>query len=354
MPNLTPGDSGESLRRRVEFIAHDLNHLAALILGYSSLLLERTPASGPDRRDLKQIHHAAERMASLTRQLQEWRLDRPAPASLVDLNALVRETEILLRGVLGPEIRLRTSLDPALGATRAVPEQIDRVFLNLAINARDAMPAGGEVEIVTANLDLDPVRAVEWQLPPGSYVEIRFRDNGPGMDPLSEPDKGMGLPIVREIARQAGGGVLIRSVPEEGVSISLALPRALETTSSSGAGGTILIVDDEPEFRALVRTLVEGAGFGVLEAENGDQGAAILERGGVQLLLVDILMPQKDGLEVIRLSRKRHTGLKIIAMSGRREDYLGVAKLLGADAVLAKPFSRELLLETIRNLLELG
>ena len=351
MPNTTAGDPGESLRRRVEFIAHDLNHLAAIILGYSSLLLERTPDSGPDRRDLKQIHHAAERMASLTRQLQEWRLDRPAPASLVDLNALVRETQILLRGVLGPEIRLRTSLDPALGATRAVPEQIDRVFLNLAINARDAMRGGGEVNIVTANLDLDAAQAAEWRLPPGAYVEIQFRDNGPGLDPGANLNKGMGLPIVREIARQSGGGVLIRSAPEEGVSISFALPRASEAASFSEAGGTILIVDDEPEFRALVRAIVESAGFGILEAENGDRVEGILAHGGVQLMLVDILMPQKDGLEVIRLARKRHAGLKIIAMSGGREDYLDVAKLLGADAVLGKPFRKELLLDTILRLL---
>src|SRR6185437_2120632 len=122
MPNTTP-EAGESLRRRVEFIAHDLNHLAAIILGYSALLLERAPDAGPDRRDLEQIHHAAERVASLTRQLQEWRLDRPELASLVDLNALVRETQGLLRGVLGPEIVLTANLSPELGATRAFPEQ---------------------------------------------------------------------------------------------------------------------------------------------------------------------------------------------------------------------------------------
>lgn len=352
MATLAPGDSGE-LRRRVEFIAHDLNHLAAIILGYSALLLERAPAAGGDRRDLEQIHRAAERVASLTRQLQGAKLDRPVPPSLVDLNGLVRETQGLLRGVVGPEIELRTNLNPELGATRAAPEQIDRVFLNLAINARDAMPRGGELHIVTANLDLDSAAAANWDVPPGAYVEIQFRDNGPGMDPAADLSKGLGLPIVREIAQQAGGGVRIRSAPEEGVTISVVFPRAAAPHPPKDHV-TVLVVDDEADLRALVRGMLEREGFAVLEARDGDQAAEILAREAVHLMLSDILMPQKDGLEIIRLARKNYAALRIVAMSGATDDYLGVAKLLGADALLGKPFTQDLLLETIRGLMELG
>jgi CheY-like chemotaxis protein len=352
MPNFTTGDPGEQLRR-VQFIAHDLNHLAAIILGYSSMLLERVPDSGSRRRDLEQIRLAAERIASLSAQLQDWRIEHPTPPSLVDLSGLVRETETLLQGVVGPEIELTTELSSSLAPTRAVPEQIDRVFLNLAINALDAMPKGGKLTIATENLALDAAAASEWDVPAGSYVEVRFTDDGPGIDADAIRKEGLGLPIVREIAQQAGGGILIRSVPERGATISMVLPRAADPVASAeGTAPAILVVDDEAPIRALAGAMLEAGGYRVLTADNGEQAMVTLARGGVRLMLVDILMPQKDGLEVIRLARKKYPGLRIIAMSGGRDDYLAVAKLLGADAVLGKPFTKDLLLETVRSFIE--
>ena len=347
MTNDTPGDpDGEHLRRRVEFIAHDLNHLVTIILGYNELLLERTSESGlagaANRYELEQIQRAANRVASLTRQLQDVR--GALPASTVDLNALISESEKLIRGVLGEEISLSMRLDPTLGRIKAIPEQIDRVLVNLALNASAAMPVGGEVSIVTSNVELENG---------GSQVQVQFTDNGCGMDLGSVSGSGLGLSIVREMVNQAGGSIEIKSAPAQGAAITIAFPRIAETAAhlSVARGRTILVAEDDPQMRKLIRVTLEDAGYRVLQASNGEQATSILAQGGIDLMVVDILMPQKDGLETIGLARKNHRDVKTIAMSGAREDYLQVARLLGANAVIGKPFTREFLVETVRGVL---
>ncbi len=343
MNNDTPGDpDGEQLRRRVEFIAHDLNHLATIILGYNELLLERSAesslATGSARHDLEQIQRAASRVASLARQLRDVR--GTVGPSIVDLNVLIAEGEKLIRGVLGEEISLNIRLNPKLGHIRAIPEQIDRVLVNLAMNARAAMPAGGEVTIATANV--------------GQDVQLQFIDNGSGMDLQTVSGSGLGLSIVREMVGMAGGKISIRSAPAQGAAITFVFPRIAEIAARprDGGGRVILVAEDDPHMRKLVRATLEGAGYKVLEAADGEQATAMLAQGEIELMLVDILMPQKDGLETIGLARKSHRDVKTIAMSGAREDYLQVARLLGANAVIGKPFTREFLVETVRGLLD--
>ena len=352
MNNDAPGEpDGEQheeqhaeLRRRVDFIAHDLNHLVTIILGYNELLLERGAESGA-RHDLEQIRRAASRVASLTRQLQDVTQGRAIPPLMVDLNALIGEGEKLIRGVLGEGISLSLRLDPTLGRILAIPEQIDRVLINLAMNAGAAMPAGGEVTIATTNVELDGG---------GSYVQVEFTDNGCGMDLETVSSSGLGLSIVREMVGLAGGTISIRSAPAQGATIAIVFPRIAEIAARPGDGGgrVILVAEDDPHMRKLARVTLEGAGYRVLEAADGEQATAILAQGGIDLMLVDILMPQKDGLETIGSARKNHRDVKTIAISGAREDYLQVARLLGANAVIGKPFTREFLVETVRGLLD--
>jgi two-component system cell cycle sensor histidine kinase/response regulator CckA len=333
MNNDSPGQpDGEQLRRRVEFIAHDLRHLATIILGYNSLLLERTPETDPNRRDLEHVQFAADRVASLIRQLEDFRQERVTPPAIVNLNTLVRNTETLLRGVLGEGISLETRLCSKLRGIKAIPQQIDRVLINLALNAREALPAGGVVSVATKNVALDD----------REYVELQFKDNGPGMNVQAGTGSGMGLSIVREIVQQAGGGISILSAPGEGATITIVFPKF---------DRVVLVAEDDPQMRELVRAILTDAGYTVIEAANGEQALAILVGGGIDLMLVDILMPQKDGLECIRFARKNHRDVKIIAMSGAREDYLGVASLLGAQAVIGKPFKRDFLLGIVGRLL---
>jgi two-component system cell cycle sensor histidine kinase/response regulator CckA len=328
-----PGEpDGAILRRRVEFIAHDLRHLATILLGYTTLMLERMPEVDPNRRDVEQVQNAADRVATLIRQLQDFNQERTLPPAIVDLNALIRKTETLLRGVLGEEISLQTQLCSKLRRIKAIPEQIDRVLINLAVNARQALSTGGDVTIVTRNVHMDSTE----------YVELQFTDNGRGMDVQAEAGSGMGLSIVREIVQQTGGGVSIRSAPGEGATITIVFPKFERV---------VLVAEDDPQMRELVRAMLAEAGYTVIEAANGEQALAILAGGGIDLLLVDILMPQQDGLECIRIARKSYRNVKIIAMSGAREDYLGVASLLGAQAVVGKPFKRDFLLGIVSRLL---
>ena len=225
MNNDTPGDPDGELRRRVEFIAHDLNHLATIILGYNELLLERTPGTESDRYDLEQIRRAARRVASLTRQLQD--LGEAAPPSIVDVNALTADSEELIRGILGKEISLRTRFDPKLGRIEVIPEHLDRILINLAMNAAAAMPEGGEVTIATSNVEFDEG---------GPHVQIQFTDNGPGMDPQAISSSGLGLSIVKEMVSQAGGTIDIRSAPAQGTTITIRFPRIAEFVQPSSEG----------------------------------------------------------------------------------------------------------------------
>jgi CheY-like chemotaxis protein len=156
------------------------------------------------------------------------------------------------------------------------------------------------------------------------------------------------------MVKHAGGSIDIRSAPAQGATITIVFPRIAETAArpDDHRERTILVAEDDPQMRRLVRVMLEEAGYRVLEAANGEQATAILAHGGVELMLVDILMPQKDGLETIGLARKNYRDVKTIAMSGAREDYLQVARLLGANAVIGKPFTREFLVETVRGLLD--
>ncbi len=333
MKNETTGQpEGAQLRHRVEFIAHDLRHLTTIILGYNTLLLERTQQTDPNRRELEHVQFAADRLAALIRQLENFDQERTTPPSIVDLNALIRKTEALLGGVLGEGVILRTQLCSKLGRIKADAEQIDRVLMNLAMNARQALAAGGAVTIATRNVKLDA----------REYVEIQFTDDGRGMDVEAEAGSGLGLSIVREIVQQTGGGLSLRSAPGEGTTVTIVFPKF---------DRVVLVAEDDPQMRELVRAMLAEAGYTVLEAANGEQALAILAGGGVDLLLADILMPQQDGLECIRIARKNYRDVKIVAMSGAREDYLGVASLLGAQAVVGKPFKRDFLLGIVGRLL---
>jgi two-component system cell cycle sensor histidine kinase/response regulator CckA len=360
-------------------IAHDFNNLLTASLGNSQLLLRDLPPGDAKRADVEEIRKASERAASLTRQLLAYSRRQMLQPEVLDLNYVVAEMDRMLRRLIGEHIALVTVLAPGLGRVRADPNQIEQVIVNLAVNARDAMPNGGNLTIETANAELDATFAqAHLGAVPGPYAMIAVTDSGAGMDAtvrahLFEPffttkevgkGTGLGLATVYGIVKQSGGYISVYSELGRGSSFKIYLPRIqaseAEDPSPPKAGvergsETILVVEDEAAVLALGRRALEAQGYVVLAASDGTDALRVVERHGgkIHLLLTDVVMPGMSGRELADKLASRRPGIRVLYMSGYPGDAVVQHGTLPAgSAFLQKPFSPDGLARKVRDVLD--
>jgi PAS domain S-box-containing protein len=369
----------EAVGRLAGGVAHDFNNLLTAILGYSEFALAAVGEDRPLRHDLEEIHAAAERAASLTRQLLTFSRKQVLVPRVIDLNAVLSESEKMLRRLVGDAIELTLSLDPALGRIKADPGQVLQVILNLVVNARDAMTQGGKLLIRTASVPLDEAFArTRVDVRPGPYVLLAVSDTGVGMDEsilahLFEPffttkevgkGTGLGLATVFGVVKQSGGLIEVESQPGKGTTVLVYLPRAEEVgppaAAEAPAGSlrgteTILLVEDEAMVRTLVRTILQTHGYAVLEARNAEQALRVSGeyRGPIHLLLTDVLMPGMGGRDLAERLTAGRSGLKVLYMSGHTESDAIRRGIVGGEmAFLQKPFRPQVLARKVREVLD--
>jgi two-component system cell cycle sensor histidine kinase/response regulator CckA len=360
-------------------IAHDFNNLLGVILGYSELLEEGLGRNTKLRKTAQEIKKAGLRAASLTRQLLAFSRQQVLEPRVLNLNSVVTDTGKMLRRLIGEHIDITTRLAPDLGQVKADQGQIEQVIMNLAVNARDAMPNGGKLIIETRNIELDEEYALHHPpTVPGKYVELIITDTGTGMDAqtqshIFEPffttkelgkGTGLGLATVYGVVKQSGGYVWVYSEPGLGSTFKVYLPRVAESVWRSGPGDlasapmrgseTILLVEDEDSLRTLTRTILEQNGYTVLEASGGEEALEIARLHGrpIDLLLTDMVMPGMNGYAVARSLALVRPGLKIVYMSG----YSGFGHYELAesqDTLLSKPLTRDVLLRKLHEVLHL-
>lgn len=372
----------EAIGRLSGGVAHDFNNLLVVINGYSELLLNRhLEPTSPLREPVEQIRDAGKRAAGLTRQLLAFSRQQVLQPQILDLNAVVTDVEQMLGRLIGEDVNLLTALDPELGQVTADAGQIEQILMNLAVNARDAMPRGGNLTIETANIDLDetyPRRLAG--VAPGPYVMLAVSDTGIGMDEetqshIFEPffttkelgrGTGLGLATVYGIVKQSGGEVWVYSELGRGTSFKIYLPRLGRKASTLGAEPdaapkmpvgteTVLLVEDEEIVRSLAREVLEMTGYTVLEAGNGREALAVAEQHPepIHLLLTDVVMPQINGREVAERLAAAHPQMKVLYVSGYTDQTIARHGVLEAGLFfLQKPFSPSTLAQKVREVLD--
>ena len=369
----------EAIGRLAGGVAHDFNNLLTVITGYSQWMLDELPSGSQLCESASEILLAANRAAALTNQLLSFCRNQVIQPILVDLNTLVALLDQMLRRVIGEDIKLVTTTSPDLGLVRADPVQIEQVILNLAVNARDAMPDGGRLIIETANVDINEEDArTRLDCAPGSYVMLAVTDFGCGIDDrikahIFEPffttkekgkGTGLGLSTVYGIVKQGGGHIHVESQAGEGavfriyyprVSGSI-LPNALPKRDiQSGGMETILLVEDEAAVRRVVGDMLLRLGYTILDAPDGRTAQKfVLEyEKPIQLLLTDVVMPEVSGRELARRLRTVRRDLKVLFMSGYADDAIIRQGVLDPGAAyLQKPFTPDALAGKIRELLD--
>ena len=371
----------EAIGRLAGGIAHDFNNLLMVISGYSEFLLERL---GPDPRlrgPAQEISNATQRATSLTRQLLAFSRKQMLAPKVLDLNEVVAENLKMLTRMIGEDIDLVMVPGPTLGAVRADPGQIDQVIMNLAVNARDAMPQGGKLTIETANVTLDESFArTHAPLTAGDYIMLAISDNGVGMDyetqlRIFEPffttkgskGTGLGLSTVYGIVKQSGGFIFVDSQPHRGTVLRAYFPRVEGREDAAAAQDslglpradrgqeTILLVEDETNLRRLARQYLENQGYKILEAEDGAAALQIVDgyHGAIDLLLTDVIMPGMNGRELAARVTNLLPDVRVLYMSGYTENAVGQDGTLDAGInLLQKPFSLPALKDRVRELLD--
>ena len=370
----------EAVGRLAGGVAHDFNNLLTIVTGYSDLVLERLGATDAMRAYVEEIKKAGERAASLTRQLLAFgRRQTLAPRAL-DLNAVVANIDKMLRRLIGENIELTTVLAPELGRVKADPGQIEQVILNLAVNARDAMPQGGQLTLETANVELNEGDTrTRVSVLPGRYVMLAVSDSGMGMDAetqahifepfftTKEKDKGtgLGLATVYGIVKQSGGHIWLYSEPNHGTTFKIYLPRLEEAAQPveaispgaplAGGSETILLVEDEEGVRDLARRILELKGYKVITASNPTEAAQVCERyeGPIHLLLTDVVMPTMSGPQLAEHVAFLRPGLRVLYISGYTDNAIVPHGILEEGVqFLQKPFTRDSLTRKVREVLD--
>ncbi|MBI3828195.1 MAG: PAS domain S-box protein [Planctomycetes bacterium] len=360
-------------------VAHDFNNLLTIINGYSEIVLTKIPPADPLRKSVRAIGEAGTRAAALTRQLLAFSRQAVIEPKVLDLNAAVKETEKMLRRLIGEDVILTTVLDAKIGRVKVDPGQLSQVLMNLAVNARDAMPKGGKLTIETAKAELDAnYLQARPNLHAGIYTMLAVSDSGSGMSKevrarLFEPffttkamgkGTGLGLAVVHGIIVQSGGHIEVYSESGIGTTFKIYLPsldepvyvpeRAEDAHALSGTE-TILFVEDEDGVRTLSALSLESAGYTVLQARDGEEALRLLDCGGAQadLLATDVVMPGMNGRELADVLHARFPKLKVLFMSGYTDDAVVRHGILHAEvAFLQKPYTPRTLLAKVRQVLD--
>jgi PAS domain S-box-containing protein len=370
----------EAVGRLAGGVAHDFNNLLMVIKGHTELILTGAPPSEQIARKIEQIERAADRASSLTRQLLAFSRMQLLQPRVMNINGVVEDMGRLLPRLIGEDIELvmRTSKD--LGAIRADASQMEQIIMNLAVNARDAMPNGGRLLIETSNEELDNAyNAVHPVVRQGRYILLAVSDTGTGMDAetqahIFEPffttkeqgkGTGLGLATVYGVVKQSGGFIWVYSELGKGTSFKIYLPRVDQTVEKSGSTqtfseaprgtGTILLAEDEQDVREVAREFLESGGYTVIEARDGAEAIKVVGKheGVIDLLITDMVMPGMTGQELGGRLQEKHGGLRILYMSGYSEH--AAADSVQGDAtlqLLTKPFSRGALLRAVHNILK--
>ena len=365
----------EAVGRLAGGIAHDFNNLMAVIIGNAGLLGSRLPGDSPLRAFADEITSAGKRAAALTQQLLTFSRTNVLAREVVDINHIVGELGRMLHRVLGEDVELTLTLGDGVGCVMADRGQIEQVVMNLVVNARDAVPAGGRVMVETSRLDLAaPIATDLGTLAPGRYVVLSVRDTGVGMDDATKAQifdpffttktagkgTGLGLSTVYGIVKQAGGGVTVESAPGKGACFAIYLPRveATPTTRISErrmpavvlGTETILVVEDQEQLRTVIVRALRDSGYTVLDAGDATDAIEIAERheGPIHLLLTDVIMPRMHGPELAKHLFAARPDMRVVFMSG----YTDGASLDDGAELLAKPFATDVLGRKVRDVLD--
>ncbi len=374
--NLRQAQKMEAVGRLAGGIAHDFSNLLAVILGWSDMLVRDLPPGDLRLRESADgIIEAAHRAVGVTRQLLTLSRKKLLRPEVLAPNKVVTELQRLLARAIGERIELTTSLQEGLWPVVADSDQLAQVLLNLAVNARDAMPDGGPLSISTANVELD-ARVPDVGLAAGRYVTLTVKDGGVGMSEevrarLFEPffttkehGTGLGLATVYGIVRQAGGAIRVESRPGAGATFTVFLPAADEraariavpvsAAAPRGLGETVVLAEDEDSLRVLLARVLAGSGYRVISGRNGAEAleAAHASGGRVDILLTDVVMPRMNGTDLAARLASEQPGVKVLFMTGHTEDSTLLGRFeTGGIEIIQKPFTSEALLGQLRRLL---
>jgi len=360
-------------------VAHDFNNLLTVIRGYSDLVLSTSRPGDPVHASVDEIRKAADRAASLTHQLLAFSRKQVLQPRVLDLNAVVADTEKMLKRLIGEDIELVTTLEPGLPAVLVDEGEWQQIIVNLAVNARDAMPSGGILAVRTRLVDHgEEGLAAMPQMPPGRYVLLEVADTGAGMDQdvqarIFEPffttkergkGVGLGLSTVYGIVKQSGGWIWVVSEPRKGTTFRVYLPPttanpqqapAQATVPRTSASETVLLVEDQDEVRHLAAQVLRARGYTVLEACGGDQAIALAasHRDPIHLVITDVVMPGMRGPEVVSRLLARHPSLRVLFISGYTDDMMTESDGHGLRGpLLEKPFTPQTLVARVREVLD--
>jgi two-component system cell cycle sensor histidine kinase/response regulator CckA len=370
----------EAVGRLAGGVAHDFNNLLMVIKGHTELLLDVLSPSDHIARKIQQIDRSADRATSLTRQLLAFSRMQVLQPHVMNLNTVVEEMGRLLPRLIGENIELAMRMDDNLGTIRADASQMEQVLMNLAVNARDAMPDGGRLIIETSNAELDRTyTSAHPMVPPGRYVLLCVTDTGTGMDAetqahIFEPffttkekgkGTGLGLATVYGVVKQSGGFIWVYSELGKGTSFKIYLPRVDQAVEQAGTSRllaefprgteTVLLAEDEPDVREVARQFLESGGYTVIEARDGAEALrlAVEHDGIVDLLITDMVMPGMTGQQLAAHLQQTISELRIIFMSGYSEHAAAeVAQANASIRLLTKPFSRGAILRAVRDALQ--
>ena len=361
-------------------VAHDFNNILAVILGYGELAQEQMGPEHPARERIDEMVNAAERAAGLTRQLLAFSRQQVVQPKVLDLNTIVADTQKMLGRLIGEDVDVVIHTALGLGAVKADPGQIEQVILNLAVNARDAMPKGGRLTLETANVEFDEGYATAHPpAMPGRYVLLAVSDTGIGMDeetksrifepffttkPMGE-GTGLGLATVYGIVKQSDGFIWVYTEPGRGTTFKIYLPRVDEETTAGGAwtapaeasGGTetILVAEDTEALGRMIRTTLEGRGYTVLLASDGEEALKLAREhtGPIHLLLTDVVMPKMGGGEMGKQLSALRPGIRVLYMSGYTDGVISQHGVLKEGVhLLQKPFTGRKLAQAVREALD--
>jgi two-component system cell cycle sensor histidine kinase/response regulator CckA len=369
----------EAIGKLAGGIAHDFNNMLSVILGYSDMAIGALGEGDPVRSDLEEIRRAADRSRELTRQLLAFSRKQILEPKVLDLNQTLLGMEKMLRRLLGEGVELSLLTHTRVGKIKADPSQLEQVVMNLAVNARDAMPKGGRLTVETSDVELGPEYAREHaEVIPGSYVLLAVTDDGVGIPPsdwarIFDPffttkpkgiGTGLGLSTVLGIVRQSGGHIWVYSEPDRGTTFKVYFPRhelsgdapaSQPTHAPVGRGSeTVLLVEDDGQVRGLARAVLERNGYNVLEAQSPGEAILVCEdyAAKIHLVLTDVVMPRMTGKELVDRIGPTRPEMKVLYMSGYADDAIVHHGVLDAGvAFLQKPLTPDTLLRKLREVL---